>query len=165
MKRSPPPALAATRPRVHLYQREQRSSFSNRSNAARLWAQAPRPSGSMAGAGRGSFPDRTLSCRFPGIAPPSPEGLFPELETRRARRARRARATTETRPTSDPTPARTVPVSVPAGTLGGRGPGRRSPGSAPKVPRAGPEGWGLQLAGKGTGPGHLEGRRREKASP
>lgn len=92
-------ALAATPLEVHLYQREQRSRFSSLSSAARLWAQAPPLAGSMAGAGRGSFPDRTLGCRFPGIAQPSRERLLGERTTERAQ------TTTETPQACNPTPS------------------------------------------------------------
>lgn len=70
---SPPSPLSQQPLELRLYQREQRSSFSSRSSAARLWAQGPRSAGSMAGAGRGSFPERTLGCRFCSIAPSSRE--------------------------------------------------------------------------------------------
>ena len=96
--------LAAPRPsrqapsRVGLYQREQRSSFSSRSSAARLWAQAPRPAGFMAGAGWGWFPERTLGCRFPCIAPASRGRLL------RRQKAERSRAASETPDTGDLTP-------------------------------------------------------------
>lgn len=131
LKRPPAPAPS----RVALYQREQRSSLSSRSSAARLWAQAPGPAGSVAGAGRGSFPERTLGGRLPGIASPSRERLLREREASGlGQRPRRGR------PATRPGPA--VPASRPAGRLeggarGGRGATAETRGGSARGPGRG----------------------------
>lgn len=108
-RRSRPPRPGAPRPaappRDRLYQREQRSSVSSRLSAARLWAQAPPAAGSMAGAGRGWFPERTLRSRFPGIAPLPRKRLLGE------RGADRMRTPSRTPPACEPSPAPAIPGS------------------------------------------------------
>lgn len=173
LKRPPAPAPS----RVALYQREQRSSLSSRSSAARLWAQAPGPADSVAGAGRGSFPERTLGGRLPGIASPSRERLlgereasglgqrprrgrpatdpaqqFPRLGRRDARRAGRARGGARLR------------KRAAAQRAGPGGAGPRPHASGPRGGAAGPVGGAgacgrgaaarSRLAGKGAGPGN-----------